>query len=72
MPVVMDHHGLRVDMRLERLERVAERRQLERPVGRAGLGEGDLRDGEAAGCRESGRAEQELQAFASVHGVGSL
>jgi hypothetical protein len=39
MPVVMDHHGLRVDMRLERVERVAERRQLERAVSRLALGQ---------------------------------
>ena len=49
MLVVMDHHGLRVDMRLERLEGIAERRQLERAVGCGlRLGEGDPRDGEAA------------------------
>ena len=41
VPVVVDHHRLRVDVRLERLERVAERRHGERPVGRCRLGEGD-------------------------------
>ena len=35
MPVVMDHHGLRVDMRLERVVGIAERRQLERPAAAA-------------------------------------
>jgi hypothetical protein len=52
MPVVVDHHGLRVDVRLERLVGIAERRQLERAVGRGlGLSECERRDGEAAAAR---------------------
>jgi hypothetical protein len=40
--LMVDRHGLGVDMRLQRLVGVAERRQLERRIGRRnrGLGEG--------------------------------
>src|SRR3954453_6282686 len=80
MPVVVDHHGLRIDLRRERLERITERRQLERSVSRSGCGRGCRRlglrqsvaDGGQADCGEYSGAGEEPEAFASVHERVSL
>jgi len=40
VPVVMDHHGLRIDVRLKRVVGIAQRRELERAIGRLSLCEG--------------------------------
>jgi hypothetical protein len=70
MAVVMDHHCLRIDMRLKGSEVVAQRGQLERAARsgrrRRGLGEGDSAPKQMSGGGKGG-ARQQCQAFASVH-----
>ena len=48
MPVVVDLHRFRIDMRFQRRHRVGEGRQHER-AGGGGRGRGGLREGEARG-----------------------
>jgi hypothetical protein len=62
MTVMMDRHGLCIDMRFERVERITERRQLERPGGRG------LRDSPADAERQQcGNTGDAFEIFTSVH-----
>ena len=62
--LVVDVHGRRVDVRLERLVGVAERRQGER----LGLGEGGAAEHGRRARKRCGSAEQ-LQGISAIHGV---
>src|SRR5207302_10756067 len=68
VPIVMDHHGLCVDVRLERIEGIAERGKLKRAIRRLRLGVRQAWCEKTAGGHQGGRA-QELEAFASVHDI---